>query len=390
MTSGTARHVEGGGTDRRDPGLLARVVRTAVPGWETARRYRRAWLGPDLVAGVVLATLLVPQGMAYAELAGLPAVTGLYTTATGLVAYALFGPSRILVVGPDSALAPLILAAVTGTLAVAGPGDAVALAGMLAILMGLCSLVVGAVGLGTIAELLSKPVRVGYLAGLAVIVLVSQLPKLFGFSTSADGFVEELSAFVDGVRDGAIEPAALAGGLGCLVTIAVLGRWLPVVPGVLVAAVGATVAVAGLDLAARVPVVGDVPSGMPELTWPSVSGDQFETLLVAAIGITFVGLADTTALSRSLGARRGEQVDPNREIAAMGVANVATGLFGGFPISASASRTAVAERAGARSQLAGLLGAVAVLAVLGVATGAFRYLPQSALAAIVVVAAFGL
>ena len=170
-----------------------------VPGITMLRTYRRSWLRSDLVAGVVLAAILVPQGMAYAELAGLPAVTGLYTTIACLIGYALFGPSRILVLGPDSSVAPLIFAAIVPLLVTDDPAEAVALAGMMALMVGAIEIGLGLGKLGFVADLLSKEVQVGYMNGLAVTIIVGQLPKLFGFSTDADGFVEE----VQGVRAGA-------------------------------------------------------------------------------------------------------------------------------------------------------------------------------------------
>jgi high affinity sulfate transporter 1 len=363
-----------------------------VPGLGTARRYQRAWLSHDLVAGFVLTALLIPQGMAYAELAGLPPVTGLYTTVLALTAYAVFGPSRILVLGPDSALGPLIAAAILPLVGANGdPATAIALAGMLAILMGVICIVAGLARLGSIAELLSKPVRIGFLNGIAVVVIVGQLPKLFGFSTDGSGLFDEMRAFVDGVKDGQTVGPSLAIGLASLGVILAFRRWLPRVPGVLVAVVGAIVAVGLLDLTARgVAVVGVVPAGFPAPALPRIDLDQLIPLAIAAAGIAFVTLADTTATSRSFAAKRGDRVEPNQEIAALGVANVAAGFFQGFPVSTSASRTAVAESTGARTQLTGLVGAAAIVFVLLVANGLVQNLPSSTLAAIVIAAALSL
>ena len=233
-------------------------VERFLPGVGVARSYRRGWLGPDLLAGIGLTALLVPQGMAYAELAGLPPVTGLYTTIAALFAYAVFGPSRVLVLGPDSALGPLIAAALVPLLGGGNdPSRAIALAAMLALLMGALCIVAGFARLGVLTELLSKPVRIGFLNGIALVVLVSQLPHLFGFSTDAQGLVDEARAFVEGVADGQTVPAALLVGLGGLAAIAVC-RWIgPKVPGVLVAIVGAGAATALFDLTAHgLPVVG--------------------------------------------------------------------------------------------------------------------------------------
>ena len=359
-----------------------------LPGLKLLRTYRRSWLRRDVVAGLALTALLVPQGMAYAELAGLPPVTGLYTTVLALVAYAAFGPSRILVLGPDSALGPLIAAAVLPLVGADGdPTKAVALAGMLALLMGAICILGGAARLGILAELLSRPVRVGFLNGIALVVIVGQLPALFGFSTDATGLVAEARAFATGVRDGETVGAALGIGIASLVVIFACRVLVPKVPGVLVAVVGSIVAVAWLGLAAHgVPVVGPIPSGFPAPTVPHVSSHDLGALVVAAVGMALVTLADTTTLSRSLAAQRGERVDANREMTALGIANVAAGFFQGFPVSASASRSAVAESVGSRTQLTGVVAAAATVAVLLFAGGLGRDLPTAALAAIVIAA----
>src|SRR4051812_16239050 len=210
-----------------------------VPGAAAAHSYRRKWLRADIVAGLVLAAILVPQGMAYAELAGLPAVTGLYTTIACLVAYAVFGPSRVLVLGPDSSVSPLILAAITPLLVVDDPGKAIVLAGMLALLVGIIEIGLGLAKLGFVADLLASEVQVGYMTGLAITIVVSQLPKLFGFSTDADGFVDELRAFFDHLDQ--TKGGALAVGIGVLVVLLLLPRITRAIPAVLVAVAGATI-----------------------------------------------------------------------------------------------------------------------------------------------------
>jgi len=375
------------------PGAAARSEwQHWLPGLRVVRGYRRENLRGDLVAGLAVTALLVPQGMAYAELAGLPAVTGLYTTVLALLAYAVFGPSRILVLGPDSALAPLIAATLLPLIGANGdPERAIALASALAVLMGVVCLVAGLGRLGTLAELLSKPVRIGYLNGIAIVVVVSQLPKLFGFSTDAEGTVARLRAFVSGVADGETVGVALAIGMACLVVLYGF-KWLaPKFPGVLVAVVGSTVAVAAFDLAARgVAVVGPVPQGFPSPAVPSFDSGEIGRLLLAAAGMAFVTLADTSALSRTFALRDKLDIDPNQEIVALGAANVAAGFFQGFPVSGSASRTAVAEASGGNSQLVGVTGAVAISALLLFAGGLTTNLPQSALAAVVIAAGLGL
>jgi high affinity sulfate transporter 1 len=358
-----------------------------VPGLVSLRTYRRRWLRSDLVAGIVLAAILVPQGMAYAELAGLPAVNGLYTTIACLVGYAIMGPSKILVLGPDSSLGPLIFAAII-PLVVAGddPAKAIALAGMLAILVGLIEIGLGVGKLGFVADLLSSEVQVGYMNGLAITIIVGQLPKLSGFSTDADSFVEEVREFVTNFDQR--DATALAIGLVTLAVLLGLPRITKKIPAVLVAVVGATVATAifGFDIA----TVGTLPEGLPtpEVPWTTL-GDVVP-LLIAAIGITLVSLTDTIALSTSFNARRGEPVKPNQEMIGIGSANIAAGFFQGFAISSSSSRTAVAEQSGAKSQLTGLVGAGMVVLLLVFFNGLLADLPNSALAAVVIAAALSL
>jgi high affinity sulfate transporter 1 len=362
-----------------------------LPGLETLRRYQRSWLPRDVMAGIVLTALLVPAGMGYAEASGLPAIYGLYATIVPLVAYAIIGPSRILVLGPDSSLAPLIAAAIL-PLAAGSEAEAVALAGMLAVFSGLLCVLAGLIRFGFIAELLSKPVRYGYMNGIALTVLVSQLPKLFGFSVDAEGVIAEARAFARGVADGETNNVALSIGVACLLVILAFKRWWPRIPGVLVAVVGAIVAVGAFDLAQRydISVVGPLPKGLPTLTIPSFSADDLPALAAGAVGIALVSFADTSVLSRTFAIRGGYRVDPNQELVALGSANVAAGLFQGFSISSSSSRTPVAEAAGAKTQVTGLVGALAIALMLLFFPNIVRNLPNSALAAVVITAAIGL
>ncbi len=358
-----------------------------VPGLAMLRSYQRRWLQHDLVAGIVLAAILVPQGMAYAELAGLPAVNGLYTTIACLVGYAIMGPSRILVLGPDSSLGPLIFAAIA-PLVVAGddPGKAVVLAGMMALLVGLIEIVLGVARLGFVADLLSKEVQVGYMNGLAITIVVAQLPKLCGFSTDADGFVDELRAFV---RDfGERDRTTVVLGLTTLAVLLVLPRISRRVPAVLVAVVGSTVVTAAFGLAVK--TVGPLPQGLPHPVFPWTGTADVIPLLIAAAGITLVSLTDTIATSTSFAARRGDEVDPNQEMIGVGTANLAAGMFQGFAVSSSGSRTAVAEQSGAKSQLTGLVGAACVALLLLFFSSLLTDLPQTALAAVVIAAAISL
>lgn len=360
-----------------------------VPGIRVLRTYRRAWLGADLIAGAVLAAILVPQGMAYAELAGLPAVTGLYTTIACLVGYAAFGPSRVLVLGPDSSISPLILAAITPLLVTGDPATAITLAGMLAVLVGLTEIGLGLGKLGFVADLLSKEVQVGYMNGLAITIIVGQLPKLFGFSTHADSFLAELRAFVENLDQ--TQTTTLVVGVAVLVVLLLLPRITTRLPAVLVGVLGATVASAVFGLAeSGVATVGALPQGVPTPALPWSTASDVVPLLIAAVGITLVSLTDTIATATSFAARRGEEVEPNQEMIGMGAANIAAGLFQGFAVSTSGSRTAVAEQSGAKSQVTGLVGAGLVVVLLLFLGSLLADLPQTTLAAVVIVAALSL
>jgi high affinity sulfate transporter 1 len=363
-----------------------------IPGWTLLRTYERGWLAKDVVAGLVLTALLVPQGMAYAELAGLPPITGLYTSILCLVGYAMFGPSKILVLGPDSSLGPMIAATILPLAGADGdPERAIALASMLALIVGAMAVLAGVAKLGFVADLLSKPTMIGYMNGLALTIFVGQLPKLFGFSVEGDNFVDELRAFVKGVAHGETVGAALGIGLFGLAAIIACQRWLPKVPGVLVAVVLSIAAASILHLSEHgVSLVGTLPRGFPPLTIPSVNYSDVGLLFAGAFGITVVALADTISTASSFAARSGEEVDGSREMIGIGAANIGAGLFQGFPVSTSGSRTAVAEQSGAKTQVAGLVGAIAITVILLAAPGLLRNLPQPTLAAVVIAAAMSL
>ena len=363
----------------------------SLPGIRSLANYRMAWLRSDVVAGVVLTTLLVPQGMAYAELAGLPAITGLYTTILCLIGYAVFGPSRILVLGPDSSLGPMIAATILPIVGSDGsPERAIALASMMALIVGAIMILAGIAKLGFIADLLSKPTQIGYMNGLALTILIGQLPKLFGFSTDANGLIDEAHAFIHGLASGEAVGAAVAIGLVSLALILALGRWLPRVPGVLVAVVIAIAAASIFDLASHgVSLVGTLPKGFPPLTVPSPISD-LPLLVAGALGIVLVALADTISTASAFAARTGQEVDGNGEMIGIGAANVAAGFFQGFPVSTSGSRTAVAEQAGAKTQLTGVVGAALIVLMLVLVPGLLKNLPNPTLAAVVIAASLSL
>lgn len=359
-----------------------------TPGLRLLSAYEASWLRADLVAGLVLAAILVPVGMAYAELAGLPPVFGLYASLLPMLAYTVFGPSRTMVMGPDSATASLVAAAII-PLALGNPSHRIALAAMLAVMVGVMSLVVGVARLGFIAALLSKPVRIGYMNGIAVVVVVSQLAKLFGFSAPAESMWGRLSAFGAGIQQ--TNFVALAMGVASLVVI--LGcRWLlPKVPGPLVVVVLATGATAIFGLTQYgIATVGVLPQGLPLPSWPAVDFQQSMLLVAGAFGIAVITLTDTSVLSQSFASRFGQDVSANEEFIALGAANLATGLFQGFPISGSQTRTAINQSAGAKTPLSGLVAAL-VLGLLLIATPwLLATLPISVLAAVVISAGFEL
>ena len=367
-----------------------RTLTDWLPGLKTLSDYQLSWLRNDIVAGIVLSTMLVPVGIAYAVASGVPAINGLYATIIPLIAYALFGPSRILVLGPDSSLAPIILGVVIASSA-GDPGHAIALASAMAVVAGAVCIVAGILKLGFITELLSKPIRYGYMNGIALAVLISQLPKLFGFRIESTGPLRDLWAIGTAVFEGATHWAGTALGVGTLIAILVLKAHKRM--GAILVAVIAAMLVAGwFDLPERygVKVLGAVPQGLPELALPWLSAADIVPVLMGGIAVAIVAFADTSVLSRTYAAKTGTRVDPNQEMIGLGAANLAAGFFQGFPISSSSSRTPVAESAGSKTQVTGVIGALVVALVIVAAPNLFKDLPYSALAAVVIAAAIGL
>lgn len=358
-----------------------------LPGLATLLNYQPAWFVHDLSAGLVLTALLVPLGMGYAEASGLPAIYGLYATIVPLLAYALFGPSRILVIGPDSTLTAVIAVLIL-PLAAGSVERAVALAGMLAMLSGICSMLIGLAGLGLMADLLSKPIRIGFMNAIALTVLIGQLPKLFGFSVEADSLLSGLTRLAHGIVAGQTNVVALLLGSASLAIMLLLARQRPRWPGVLIAVVLATAVSAGLDLAPRagLSVVGSLPEGLPRWQWPRVSLADVLQLLPGAVMISLLSFTGTSVLSRLMAQRGGYRVSQSQEMVALGLANIATGFCQGFPISSSSSRTPVAELAGARTQLTGVVAALAMALLLLLAPGLLQSLPSAVLGAIVIMA----
>jgi high affinity sulfate transporter 1 len=361
-----------------------------LPGVQMLRQYEAAWLRHDIVAGLVLAAMLVPAGIAYAVASGVPGIYGLYATIVPLLAYAVFGPSRIMVLGPDSALAAVILAVVL-PLSGGDPLRAIALASMMAVVSGVVCIIAGLARLGFITELLSKPIRYGYMNGIALTVLISQLPKLFGFSVKSDGPFENVREIVVAIVAGRTNTTTFLVGAATLALIFVFKNW-PRMPGVLIAVIVATLLVGGFDLAAtaNVAVLGALPQGLPSFAVPWITAADVGPVLVGGCTVALVAFADTSVLSRVYAARSRSYVNPNQEMVGLGAANLAAGFFQGFPISSSSSRTPVAEAAGAKTQVTGIVGALAVALLLVLAPELLRDLPTSALAAVVIAAAIGL
>lgn len=364
------------------------LVERAFPVSSDVRTYRGSSLRRDLIAGLTVAALAMPSSMAFAEVAGLSPVTGLYTLLLPTVAYAALGSSKRLMIGPEGTTAALVGAAIAPVIA-SDPERAIPAASMLALLVGVIYLAARLVRLGWIADYFSRPVLVGYIHGVALVLIAGQLGKLTGVSIGADtppGQVAELFAKLDEV-DG----LTVAVGLGSLAVLFAFKRWLPMVPAAL------TVVVAGIAVSAAfalgshgVATVGPIPSGLPSLAWPGLSGGEVAGLMPAALGIFVVSFADSILTARSYAGRHGEHVRANQELVALGAASVAAGFSQGFSISASGSRTAVAEDMGVRTQLAALYAAGTVAVVLVVLTAPMEQLPSACLGAVIVFAASGL
>lgn len=361
-----------------------------LPGVQALRGYRAEWLRDDLAAGLVLATMLVPVGIAYAVASGVPGINGLYTTMAALLAYALFGPSRILVLGPDSALAALILAVVL-PLSAGVAQHAVMVAAAMALAAGMVCIAAGLARLGFVTELLSKPIRYGFINGIAIVVLIDQAPRLAGIATVGGRPLAKAADFGQCLLQGCANLASLAIGAATLALILVLKRW-PRVPGMLIAVVVATVAVGvfGLDGRAGVSVLGALPQGLPAPALPLLDWAELRRVAAGAGAVAVLAFAETSVLSRTYALRTGQRIDANRELIGLGAANLASGLFQGFPVSSSSTRTPVAEAAGAKTQLTSVVAALAVAVLLLAAPTLLVDLPLSALAAVVIASVIGL
>ncbi|MBR8386914.1 SulP family inorganic anion transporter [Burkholderia cenocepacia] len=365
-------------------GYIARVL----PGVALLANYRRAWLARDLYAGIALSAVLVPVGMSYAQAAGLPAITGLHASVAALLTYALLGPSRILVLGPDSALAALIAGAIV-PLAGHDPPRAIALAGALALSAGTICILLGVLGLGFVTDLLSRPIQYGYLNGIAIALALGRLPELLGMPVSAGDVFSSVPHIVHALAGGRFSVAAGLLGVAVLATIILFKQVAPRWPGVLIAVLAATI-VARLPPLHGIPTVGALPAGLPAPRLPAVSLADLSALASGAVAVALVSFADISMLSRALSARAGDAPNRNQELIALGAANLLAGMTQGCAVSSSASRTPVAIAAGAQSQITNLVAAACITILLVAAPALLTFVPRTALAAVVIYAAFGI
>ncbi|MBJ7454257.1 MAG: SulP family inorganic anion transporter, partial [Blastococcus sp.] len=348
------------------------------------RGYRRGWLRSDVVAGLTVWAVLVPESLAYATIAGVPPVVGLYAAVPALVLYALLGSSRHLVVASMSATAALS-AGIIGDLASAGSGDYLALTAALAVVTGLLGLGAGLARLGFLASFISAPVLKGFIVGLALTIIAGQLPKLVGVPKGSGNFFEQMGSLVTHLGD--TDGATLAVGVAALLLVLLLRRWLPLVPGALVAVLLGIAAVALLDLDAEgVAIVGPIDAGLPRLGLPDAGATDYLTLVGAAVGVLLVGYAEGLGAAKTYATRAGYDIDPNRELLGLGAANLGSGLASGMVVNGSLSKTAVNGGAGAKSQLSGLTVAMLTVVTLLFLTGLFEQLPEAVLAAVVIAA----
>jgi sulfate permease, SulP family len=378
-------------TARRAPALseaLADLAARYVPISQWLPGYPKAWLRPDLTAGVTSWGVMVPVALAYAGLAGVPPELGLVTAFAALAAYAVFGTSRHLKVTVSSTMA-VMSASVVADLAGGDPAAYLAFTAALALTVGVMLLAAGLARLGFISDFLTKSVVTGFIIGVAITIIIGQLPKILGVPGLDGSLPEQLAQLVSYLPD--TNPYTLAVGLGSLVLILVLRRISRRIPGPLVVLVLGILAVSLLDLGSHdVSVVGEVATGMPRPSIPAVPLTSIPYLALGAAGIVFLAVGESVGAGRAYAAQRGYQIDPDQEMVALGSANLASGLFGGFTADASLSQTATAEAAGARSQLSSLITAGLILATVVLLAPLFRNLPNAVLGAIVIAATFGL
>ena len=348
------------------------------------RNYQRDWVRGDVVAGLTVWAVLVPSALAYATIAGVPPVVGLYAAPAALVLYAALGSSRQLITGPSAAAAALS-AAVVGNAVAGNGGQFVATTAALAICVGLAALIAGLLRLGFVASFISEPVLKGFIVGLSLTIIVGQVPRLFGVESGSGDFFERVWDFLINIDE--TDGLTLLVGVGSLAVLFGLPRVAPAIPGPLAAVVLGIGAVELFDLGAHgVAIVGSIDPGLPSLALPDVSLDRFGGLVAAALGVMLVGFAESLGTAKTYAQREQREIDPNRELIGLGVANLGAGISGGFAVNGSLSKTAVNSTAGGRTQLVGLIVAGLTMLTLLFLTGYFESLPLATLAAIVIAA----
>ncbi|MFU5529970.1 SulP family inorganic anion transporter [Pseudomonas aeruginosa] len=359
-----------------------------VPGLDSLLHYRRAWFRPDFQAGLSVAAIQIPTAIAYAQIAGFPPQVGLYACILPMLIYALIGSSRQLMVGPDAATAAMVAAAIT-PLAAGDPQRLVDLSMIVAIMVGLFSIVAGLARAGFIASFLSRPILVGYLNGIGLSLLVGQLGKLFGYEAATSGFVAGILALLENLLH-IHWPTLILGSLSLLLMV-LLPRRFPQLPGALCGVLLASLAAAllGLDRYG-VELLGEVPAGLPQLSWPQTSLEELKSLLRDATGITVVSFCSAMLTARSFAARHGYSINPNHEFVALGLANIGAGVSQGFAISGADSRTAVNDMVGGKTQLVGVVAALVIAATLLLLNKPLGWVPMPALGAVLLLAGWGL
>ncbi len=361
------------------------VTLLRIPGLKSLLSYQRAWLGGDVLAGVTVAAYLIPQCMAYGELAGVQPVVGLWAILPPMIIYTLLGSSPQLSVGPESTTAVMTAAAIAPLVASNG-GNYASLASLLALMVGIVYIIGYITRLGFLADLLSKPILIGYMAGVAVIMITGQLGKISGIATEANTVFGEVGEFFSKL-DQIHQPTLILGAV-VLAFLFIIQRRFPTAPGPLLAVLLATASVALFHLDQQgVAVVGEIPAGLPHLTLPKVSTQDLSTLVASAIGIAIVGYSDNILTARAFATRNHYKIDANQELLALGSSNLGNGLMQGFPISSSGSRTTLADSLGSKSQVFSLVALVVVILVLLFLRPLLAQFPKAALGAIVVYAA---
>ena len=363
-------------------------IHTVLPLLDTLQHYQASWLGADMVAGLTACIVMIPSVIAYAELVHLPSITGLYAALAAAIGYALFASSKLVIAGPDAAIGLLVGSAIL-PLAAADPARMALLAAELGLLTGALLLLAARLKLGVIADLLSRPVLVGYLNGASLILISTQLGKMFAIKTQGEEFFPLLSSLISKLPS--THGPTLIFGILLMALLAALAHWRPQIPGALACCAAAILASYFLDLDQHgIALVGTMPSGLPRFELPTVLWSDIALLAPAAVAIAFLAFSDGILLAQAFAEKNGDEINPNQELAALGSANILAALWQGFPVSASQSRTAIVAAAGGRTQVAQLVAAAGLLLFLMFLTGLIALLPKVALGAILIVTAVGM